>query len=426
MRLPQSILQSFSVRPIRFLALGLAISLLGMAAVSASASTPQLACTPSGLRFGDTIVGQSETLLVTLANNGQTSVTVSEVTASNSEFSMPNLSLPLVLAAGQSVELSVSFTAQELGWTGGTIKSSSNAAGASLLLQVAGTGVSSETLTASPAVASFGQVAVGARSTLPVVLTNARSWRVTVSALQITGSGFSMTGPALPLTLSAGQSISLTVTFAPSAAGAAGGSLFVVGPTLNIPLTGTGTGAGQLIIAPAPLNFGDVTVGATTTQAMTLSATGANVTVSSASNSSSQFALDGASFPLTIAVGQSMSFNVGFTPQKSGTVSGSLTFVSNASNPLAVESLSGTGTAAQYSVNLFWNSSLSEVAGYNVYRSATATGTYSKINSALDPSTAYTDTTVVAGQTYYYEATSVTSSGQESAKSTPPVEAVVP
>jgi fibronectin type 3 domain-containing protein len=136
--------------------------------------------------------------------------------------------------------------------------------------------------------------------------------------------------------------------------------------------------------------------------------------------------LDGASFPLTIAVGQSMSFNVGFTPQKSGTVSGSLTFVSNASNPLAVESLSGTGTAAQYSVNLFWNSSLSEVAGYNVYRSATATGTYSKINSALDPSTAYTDTTVVAGQTYYYEATSVTSSGQESAKSTPPVEAVVP
>jgi fibronectin type 3 domain-containing protein len=39
---------------------------------------------------------------------------------------------------------------------------------------------------------------------------------------------------------------------------------------------------------------------------------------------------------------------------------------------------------------------------------------------------AYTDSTVVSGQSYYYAATSVNSSGQESTPSTPPVEAVVP
>ena len=66
------------------------------------------------------------------------------------------------------------------------------------------------------------------------------------------------------------------------------------------------------------------------------------------------------------------------------------------------------------------------MAGYNVYRSTTPTGTYAKINSTLDPNTAYTDTTVVAGQTYYYAATSVSSGGQESTKSTPPVQAAVP
>jgi fibronectin type 3 domain-containing protein len=44
----------------------------------------------------------------------------------------------------------------------------------------------------------------------------------------------------------------------------------------------------------------------------------------------------------------------------------------------------------------------------------------------VNPNTAYTDSTVVSGQTYYYAATSVNSSGQESALSTPPVEAAIP
>src|SRR5208337_3358296 len=110
------------------------------------------------------------------------------------------------------------------------------------------------------------------------------------------------------------------------------------------------------------------------------------------------------------------------TPKSSGAQSGSLSFSSNASNAQATESLSGTGTVAAYSVNLSWNSS-SDVAGYNVYRSTSATGTYSKINSSLD---ANTDGTVISGQTYYYEATSVTSGGQESARSTPPVKATIP
>jgi fibronectin type 3 domain-containing protein len=44
----------------------------------------------------------------------------------------------------------------------------------------------------------------------------------------------------------------------------------------------------------------------------------------------------------------------------------------------------------------------------------------------LDPSTAYTDSSVVSGTTYYYEATAVNSSGQESVRSTPPAVASVP
>jgi hypothetical protein len=213
-----------------------------------------------------------------------------------------------------------------------------------------------------------------------------------------------------------------------------GGSLSILGPfLLVIPLTGTGTAtataAAQLTITPAVLNFGSVPDGTTATQSISLSAVGSSVTISSSASSSSQFVLNGASFPQTIPAGQSVSFNVAFTPKSSGTASGSLSFTSNASTSGTLESLTGigtaNGTATQYSVNLSWNAS-SDVTGYNVYRSTAANDTYSKINSSVNPNTAYTDSTVVSGQTYYYAATSVNSSGQESALSTPPVEAAIP
>ena len=131
--------------------------------------------------------------------------------------------------------------------------------------------------------------------------------------------------------------------------------------------------------------------------------------------------MSGPTLPLTLDAGQSVTVEVTFTPKATDTNGGSL-FVSG---PELAIPLTGTGTVTQYSVNLFWDSS-SGVAGYNVYRSTSANGTYSKINSSLDSNTAYTDGTVASGQTYYYAATSVSSSGLESPLSTPPVQAAVP
>jgi hypothetical protein len=390
-----------------------------------AAASPQLTATPSGLKFGDVIEETTETLLVTVTNSGLTTVTITALTVNNSAFNVSSVGLPLVLTAGQSFDLNVNFTPTALGYTGGTIKFTSNASNPTLQLSVGGVGVSSEALTATPSTVSFGNVATGSSSTIPVVLTNARTWKITISSLTTTGSGFSTSGGSFPLTLNSGQSVTVNVTFAPQSAGEDGGSLFATGPTLSIPLNGTGTASGQLTIAPAPLSFGNVPEKTTQTLPITVSASGASVTVSSASSSSSQYVLQGASFPFTVAAGQSLSLNVAFTPQSTGTISGSLTFGSNASNSQAVESLSGVGTVTVYSVSLFWNSS-SDAVGYNVYRSTTASGKYSKINSTLNANTAYTDSTVVTGLTYYYEATSVNASGQESSLSTPAVQATVP
>jgi len=107
---------------------------------------------------------------------------------------------------------------------------------------------------------------------------------------------------------------------------------------------------------------------------------------------------------------------VTFTPQQAGTTSGKIAFTSNASDSQASESLAGTGTAPQ--VSLGWTPSTSQVEGYNVYR-GTAPGAYSKINGALDSNTSYTDTTVASGVTYYYAATAVSTTGEESTYSAP-------
>lgn len=530
MRLPQSISHPFSTR----VCSSIAVTLFAAMILCAGAAAQQLTSTPSTLLFGSVVIGQSESEVVVLTNSGQSSVTVSAMKPSGTMFKASGLTLPLILPAGQSVALKVTFSPTSTGWMQAGITFTSNASNPSLQLVLGGTGATSNSLGSSPASVSFGQVAMGKKSTLPVVLTNTRNWKTKLYAFQMTGSEFSVSGPTLPITLKGGQSVTVNVTFAPQSAGTTGGDLFVSGPSVNVPLSGVGTTAtasgqltvtpaslnfgsvnvgstatqaltisatgasvtvsadaasgsqfvptgaslpftipagqsssfqvafkpttsgavsgalsftsnasngpnlqvpltgtgtsitasGQLTIAPTSLNFGDVNVGSTGTQALTLSAIGASVTVSSDASSSSQFVLSGATLPFTIPAGQNSSFNVAFKPSASGTVSGSLSFTSNASNSTTVESLTGIGIAPQYSVSLSWNPS-SNVAGYNIYRSTSPTGSYARINSGLDASTTYTDSGVAAGQTYYYEATAVNSTGQESVPSTP-VAAAIP
>ena len=71
-----------------------------------------------------------------------------------------------------------------------------------------------------------------------------------------------------------------------------------------------------------------------------------------------------------------------------------------------------------HSVTLSWTASISpNITGYNIYRSMTSGGPYTKLNSSLIAATTYLDTAVQAGQTYYYVVTSVDLSGVESAYS---------
>jgi hypothetical protein len=412
MPLPQSVSKSAFFRVL------IVTTLLGVCMPGAYASNAQLVCNPRSLWFGKIVSGQTQTLPVSLTNTGTSSVTVSNVNVGNAAFTLNNFIVPQTLVAGQSANFTVTFAPTTTGNVSGVITFTSNASNGTLNFQVSGRGVNDWGLQANPSSLSFGNVLVGGNSTLPLTVTNVGSTSETVSLGQVGGLGYSVSGVTLPLTLAAGQSFTFSVTFAPKTAGSSPGSIVAtspLSPTLTIPLSGTGVvPAGQLTVSPTTINFGNVTVGQNSSQGGQLTAANSSVTVSSATMSNPAFALSGITLPATIVAGQSVNYTVTFTPQSSGASAGTLSFASNAINSPTVESLQGTGILAQYNVNLSWQPSTSQVVGYNVYRSAQSGGPYAKINSGLDPSTAYTDSSVVAGQTYYYATTAVDSEGQES------------
>jgi hypothetical protein len=273
-------------------------------------------------------------------------------------------------------------------------------------------------LGANPTALAFGSVQVSTSTNFSETLTNTGASSVTITQANVTGAVFSVSGLTLPITLTTNQSVTFTATFTPTSAGAVSGSLSVVSNASNSPLSislsGTGTAAGTLAVSPTSQSFGNVVVGSSSALNGSLTASGASVTVASASLNNGEFVLSGISLPTTIAAGHSASFTVTFTPQASGATSANLSFSSNASNSPTVQTMTGTGMAAtQHTVDLSWTAAAGAVS-YNIYRATVSGGPYTMINPSADSTTAYTDSTVVSGQTYYYVATAVNSESEES------------
>ena len=374
---------------------------------------------PVSISFGNVSVGTTSQRTEVLTNSGTSNINISQTNVAGSGFRVSGLSTPLTLAAGQKVSFIVSFIPQLTGITSGALSVISDAADSTLTVALSATGVSAGALTPAAASISYGSVQVGNSIARPATLTNTGTADVTISQASVSGAGFSISGLVPPVTLTPGQSYTFQTAFAPNAAGSVNGAITVASnasnTTVDISLSGTATASGLLTLSPASLNFGSVVVGQNKSMSATLGASGSSVTLSSATASSPEFTMGGLSFPYTIAAGQSAQVNITFKPQSSGSASGSISFNSNASTTPMTETLLGTGTAAvQHRVDLSWNGSTSTVTGYNVYRGSQAGGPYSKINSLPNAGTNYSDSSVQAGQVYFYVTTAVDSTGSES------------
>ncbi len=287
-------------------------------------------------------------------------------------------------------------------------------------------------LQCNPCRYSFGKVQVGTSSSYSFQLSNTGSKTLRITSKSKQGSAFSFGKFPVPVNIRPGASVELPVIFTPTAKGNSVGTVTLKSNAPNSPLNMHVAGTGfypsntQLNVNPPTLNFGNVTVGSSASLQATLKASNGAVTLSSDGSTSSEFAILGLSLPVTLSAGQSVPVTLQFTPNASGNASGTAGFTSNAANSPTVEQLSGTGVApGSHYVALSWNSGDGNTVGYNVYRGAAQSGPFQEINTSLDSSTNYTDSTVVAGATYYYVTTEVNAQGQESEYSNE-VQAVIP
>lgn len=216
------------------------------------------------------------------------------------------------------------------------------------------------TIALAPASLSFGSVNVGASASLVTQVQNTGTASLTISNIQrcttpATSAEYTWSPGALPITVAAGASASLTVAYAPTAAGSDTGCIALTtdasnGPTTNLAVSGTGVvpAAPKIAVAPTALSFGNVTVGSSTPKTFTISNTGTaplTGTVARAGGTSSEYTVSPASF--NVSAGGNQVVTVTYAPADTNTDGGSITVTSNdATSPSVSVALTGAGVAA--------------------------------------------------------------------------------
>jgi F5/8 type C domain/Abnormal spindle-like microcephaly-assoc'd, ASPM-SPD-2-Hydin len=194
---------------------------------------------------------------------------------------------------------------------------------------------------------AFGTVGVGQTSTLTATIT--ANQNVTVTAFSSSSAAFVLgtPAPALPATLTAGQSLSLPVTFRPTSATNYEASLNITTSSTPGALTMTGTGQAngpQLAVLPSSLDFGGVAIGTSKSIDLSLSNSGnSSLTFSGVTPPTAPFSATSPSG--TLAPGASTTVTVTFAPTAVNSYASSLTIGSNGGN-VAVSLTGAAGTPA--------------------------------------------------------------------------------
>jgi hypothetical protein len=233
-----------------------------------------------------------------------------------------------------------------------------------------GSGVSTPipgALSLTPGTLQFGDILVGVEANTNVDIANHGSETVVLSQIEIAGQTFSVAGGgSLPVSIPSGGTHTLSVGFAPVSAGNYSGALSLIDASARVvaqaAIYGRGSvGAPQLSVSAASLSFGDIAVNGAVQETLTLNSIGTQpVTVNSAATSVASFSVKGASFPMTLNPGQSVTLVVQFQPAAVGTANGQLSISSNSSTgATTVVALSGMGIAAANSQLTASTSSLS-------------------------------------------------------------------
>lgn len=204
-----------------------------------------------------------------------------------------------------------------------------------------------QVLTVTPTAIAFGDVTTGKTGDIPIMLT--------ASGADVTGittvvpTGFSVVADGCAATLLNGKSCSRTIRFSPTVATSYLGYMTITSnaPAVTVDLSGTGkaVGGGTLTAAPTSLAFGAVRTNTSRTLQIKLSATVANVVVSTIT-APTGFATSDTCAPL-VPVGGNCYVNVTFSPTRGQPYEGTLSIESDATGSPMLITLTGTGGSVQ-------------------------------------------------------------------------------
>ncbi len=218
-----------------------------------TAAAPVVTLSATALTFGSTIVGSSNTApAVTLTNSGSGTLTISSIaiTGTNAgSFSQTN-NCGSSIAKGASCSITLTFKPLAVGALTASLGVTDNAAGSPQKISLSGTGATaaSTTATYSPTSLTFAATNVGTTSTAQTVtLKNTGTAALSVTSIGLAGANitsFNASFGTCTAPVPAGSTCQLSISFAPSAKGAASATLSITdnatGSPQKITLSGTG------------------------------------------------------------------------------------------------------------------------------------------------------------------------------------------
>jgi hypothetical protein len=190
---------------------------------SSSAPSSLLSAAPSRIDFSSVPVGGNSSQTVRVSNTGQMPIIIRKIFAVGGGISVAGLNQPIVLGTGEAVTVNVAFQPDALNKTTGKLVVVGDHGEASdatrLELDVDGEGVTPKReLTVEEDSLDFGSVQTGSLVTRTMRVTNTGNDAVQIKEARVSGQGFVVRG-GTGLTLGAGESTELEVSFQPSAPG---------------------------------------------------------------------------------------------------------------------------------------------------------------------------------------------------------------
>jgi hypothetical protein len=319
---------------------------------------------PGGtISFPPTPVNTTAQAALNLTNNGSGPGVVTGLSITGTGFRITGRPLfPLTLAAGQTLQVQVLYQPTAVGSNTGQIQISFDS-GSPVTVGIEGTGSSPgfvyQVLTDPPTTVPAGGVVpipdtnIGQTSSVVIRITNSGTASGTVSAINLTGQGYSLSnGPVLPQTLAPNGTITFTLNFAPTQPGTSKGSLFINSDTLVLagvglgPQLGFSYAIGSTTVTLSASNnsviFSPIVISQSAQATFDVKNTGTQPAVISnigIGQTNSPYTLSGLPpLPVTVPAGADFKFNITFTPTVLGFSNGTLVLDS------ATVNLVGSGT----------------------------------------------------------------------------------